>query len=91
MHVFNWFFLFIIGAVVIMHVMINHSLMVSGKIEKSVDPAIYFVVSGFAFVWLILYVIQIKTFGQKPSHVCLVLNGILTGFWVMIYAFLNMG
>lgn len=89
MHIFNWFFLFIIGVVIILHIMVNRSMLAAGQINQGVDSIIYLVVGGFTMVWLILYIVQIKTFGNQPAQICLVLNGLLTGFWVMIYAFLN--
>lgn len=84
MHVFNWFFLFIMAAVVVVHVLTAYFLNVS------VGAAVYIFLAIFALIWLVFYGIQIKAFSAKKRQISIVINGLLTGFWVIVYVFINM-
>ncbi|HET7578921.1 MAG TPA: hypothetical protein VFK33_06535 [Bacillales bacterium] len=83
MHVFNWFFLFIMVVVAAVHTL------VADFQQKAVWPGLYLFLLGFAIIWLIIYAIQLKSFDTKKWQTALAANGILTGFWVIVYAFIN--
>lgn len=83
MHIFNWFFLFIMAIVSALHVVVAHFRGVP------VGPGLYILLLIFLVIWLVIYLIQMMSFGTKKGNIGLVVNGLLTGFWVIVYAFIN--
>lgn len=83
MHVFNWFFLFIMAVVAGVHAVVAHFRSVA------VGPNLYILLLIFLVIWLVIYLIQMRAFGTRKGNVGLIVNGLLTGFWVIVYAFIN--